>query len=635
MDAPGRISACGYGLATSVGAFLTLLAITCLLAHPGPAREDTGGQKPEQSEVSSHETSLTFQLRAERNLVVVRVVVRDSQGRVLSNLGKEDFTLFDDGKSQVISSFSVEQPSALPAAGAPPAKKEVTPASAAEAPAAPRVAQRFVALYFDDLHMAMQDVAQSRAAADRYIASALTSEDRVAIFTSSGVGELDFTDDRAKLHAALLDLQPRSRTLPTANSCPEIGEYQAYLMAVRNEVNATQIALSEAVNCICGMDPQGISAVANLSGGVSAAPGAIAPGTKPTTGSSASTCTDQAYRTADVEARRVWALGDQQSTDALAKLSHLVRRLAAMPGQRNLVLVSSGFLAATHQPEVEEVIDRALRSSVVINAVDAHGLYTYIPHEGNPIPGNMSLPFFPGVETRKLGIEQQGLTTVREVLSTLTAATGGTFFTNNNDLDAGFRNVGTLPEAYYVLTFTPSNLKMDGKFHTLKVRVNSSEPLTIQARRGYFAPRSFADPAAKEKEEIQEAVFSRDELHELPVEVNTRFFKINSGAARLSVLTRLDLRPVRFRKDKEQGRNLNTVKFVTVLFDRDGKYVNAKEKTIEFHLRDESLEKLAQLGITSRADFDLKPGTYMVREVVRDAEGGQISGLTRTVEIPY
>jgi hypothetical protein len=36
-----------------------------------------------------------------------------------------------------------------------------------------------------------------------------------------------------------------------------------------------------------------------------------------------------------------------------------------------------------------------------------------------------------------------------------------------------------------------------------------------------------------------------------------------------------------------------------------------------------------------RTNFDVKPGTYLVREVVRDSESGEISGLNRTVEIPY
>ena len=48
-----------------------------------------------------------------------------------------------------------------------------------------------------------------------------------------------------------------------------------------------------------------------------------------------------------------------------------------------------------------------------------------------------------------------------------------------------------------------------------------------------------------------------------------------------------------------------------------------------------SLEKLVQSGITAKMVFDVKAGTYMVRQVVRDAEGARISALNRTVEIPY
>src|SRR5579872_1359127 len=49
--------------------------------------------------------SQPFQLHVESNLVVVRVVVRDSQGRPLTNLKKENFSLFDNGEQQTISQF--------------------------------------------------------------------------------------------------------------------------------------------------------------------------------------------------------------------------------------------------------------------------------------------------------------------------------------------------------------------------------------------------------------------------------------------------------------------------------------------------------------------------------------------------
>src|ERR1022692_2103932 len=67
-------------------------------------------------------------------------------------------------------------------------------------PPPPPVPQRFVALYFDDLHVDFGAVQQPRDAAWRYISTALRPEDRVAIFTSSNQVGIDFTDDRAKLH---------------------------------------------------------------------------------------------------------------------------------------------------------------------------------------------------------------------------------------------------------------------------------------------------------------------------------------------------------------------------------------------------------------------------------------------------
>ncbi|HTQ59076.1 MAG TPA: hypothetical protein VMI32_02565, partial [Candidatus Solibacter sp.] len=56
----------------------------------------------------AHDSPATFKVRV--NLVLVRVVVRDTDGKVVTNLKKEDFQLSDNRKPQVISSFSVETP---------------------------------------------------------------------------------------------------------------------------------------------------------------------------------------------------------------------------------------------------------------------------------------------------------------------------------------------------------------------------------------------------------------------------------------------------------------------------------------------------------------------------------------------
>jgi hypothetical protein len=122
-------------------------------------------------------------------------------------------------------------------------------------------------------------------------------------------------------------------------------------------------------------------------------------------------------------------------------------------------------------------------------------------------------------------------------------------------------------------------------------------------------------------------------LNGLPVDLHTQFFKMNDHAVRLSVVAHMDLRLVRFRK--QAGRNVNNLTLVTALFDRDGKYLMAKEKTIQFHLLDSTLDRLSHSGISTRTTFEVPPGMDLIREVVRDSEDERVSGLNRTVEFPF
>src|SRR5467141_185634 len=94
-----------------------LSAQTPVAAAPpqdAPAKTDSTTKPPPapaagpNEEVSSRDTLTTFKVRV--NLVLVRVVVRDQQGMIVSNLKKEDFQLYDNRKLQTISSFSVETP---------------------------------------------------------------------------------------------------------------------------------------------------------------------------------------------------------------------------------------------------------------------------------------------------------------------------------------------------------------------------------------------------------------------------------------------------------------------------------------------------------------------------------------------
>ena len=209
--------------------------------------------------------------------------------------------------------------------------------------------------------------------------------------------------------------------------------------------------------------------------------------------------------------------------------------------------------------------------------------------------------------------------------------TGGVFFHNSNDYDEGFLRVAETPEYSYVLAFAPQNLKLDGSFHTLKVTLKTPQKLSLQARRGYYAPKNFASPEEQAKQEIEDATFSKEELHNLPVNLHTQFFKAGDEDAKLVVLAHVDVRHLRFRK--AEGRNDNTLTCVSALFNRNGSFLQGMEKIVTLHLKDETLAHKLASGLTLKTSFDVKPGSYLVRLVVRDTEGQLMSAENGTVEI--
>ena len=210
--------------------------------------------------------------------------------------------------------------------------------------------------------------------------------------------------------------------------------------------------------------------------------------------------------------------------------------------------------------------------------------------------------------------------------------TGGTFFHNRNDLDEGLRQAVAAPPLSYLLGFSPQNMKVDGRFHGLKVSLTSKQKYSIQARNGYYAPKTVANPVEAAKQEIQEAIFSQEELHDVPVDLQTQFFKMDATSARLSVLTHFDVKGIHFRK--AEGRNADVLTIATAIFDDNGNFVAGGEKTVQMKLLDTTYNRLSRSGLTLKSSYDVKPGSYMVRLVVRDGEGSQMAARNGAVVIP-
>lgn len=394
----------------------------------------------------------TIQVNVER--VLIPVVVRDKQGHALEGLTAEDFQVFDNDKPRAVAHFAAEKRGAEAGNALAGPASAVAPAAVVAAPQAAALPRRVTVFVFDDMHMSEEETANARNAGNHALAGALTGADVAAVVSISGKTNSGLTRDRAKLLQALAGLEPRSLYRVDTADCPKIDYYQADLILNKRDYGATQDAVRKVFNCNPGLDAARDGAVAQAQ--------------------------------AESAARRALSMGEQDVQATFATISEVVRRMAALPGQHTMIVVSSGFLPVEQQARIAEsrLMDLAAQSNVTISALDARGLYTngWTASEHGPALAGPSLLQNSDYKNSALKLAEDGM-------AELADGTGGRFFHNSNDLDAGLRDLAETPETVYVLELSLEGVKPDGGYHRLKVKVNR-EGVELQARRGYFAPKA-------------------------------------------------------------------------------------------------------------------------------------------------
>jgi VWFA-related protein len=559
-------------------------------ASPSPA-QDPEKKSENKQELSMQDTGPTFKVRV--NLVQVRAVVRDSSNKPVENLRREDFLLYDQGKLQGITTFNVETTNTRKAKSEAAAKTQENGVEKSS-DATLSLPERFVALVFDDAHLTMEDANFSRVSAGKFLDS-ISPNDRVAIYTTSGQITQEFTSDKEALKKTLLGILPRALMDSGRTECPDVSHYMADQIENQRNDQVFAVVVEETIQCQFNGDRSKIAFAQSIARGAS---------------------------------MRALNAGDTENNFTYRHLEDILRRLSGMPGERVMLMVSPGFQLASQYLDEMGIIDRANRANVVINTLDARGLYT--PEVLGDISRRNGDTLKTGGYKTTYRVAAQSEAT--NVLRDFAYGTGGTYFGNSNDLAGGLRVAGTAPETSYVLGFSPQNQKMDGRYHTIKVSLAGKQKYSIQARRGYYAPKKVNDPLELAKAEIQEAVFSQEEIGDLPLELQTQYFKTEQ-AARLSVVSHLGMKSIHFRK--ADGRNVDNLTMATAIFDENGNYVTGGEKILEMKLRDTTYERMSRTGLTVKSSFDVKPGRYLVRQVVRDSEGAQMAARNGAVEIPY
>lgn len=486
-------------------------------------------------------------LRTEVRVVEIPVVVRDERLRAVGGLIRDDFEIYDNGKKQAITSFSVQSFAPHGEAADAAATKDAT-------------RPRFLALCFDDLHLLPDGLERAKDAAKRFVRTSLAPGDRVVVVRTSRSEDSQFTADVPTLVAQIANVTAFLQGInDDSERCPAHFEpYEAYKIAANRDPGGQVLKekLAECRGCY-----------------------------------GFSTCNEGMITSA---ASAIWAHVRSSTVSSLGVIQGLVDGMKQLPGQRIVLLTSGGFLTGTLEADVNRLMDRARRAEVVIDGLDARGLYL-----------NASA----GMAYDGMGI--------------LASGTGGTFFHNNNDMERGFRELGMVPESSYVLGFAPPGAA-DGSFHKLKVRLTVRKGYSVEARLGYTAVP--ADDYSKISKLDGEAMGS-DTIADLPASFTWEQWK----GPNIAVIAHLDIGRLHFRP--WQGRRTQQLSIVAIVRDSHGGLVAGKRSVLRLSFREETFAQFAKTGFTTAMIIKAPPGRYSVRVVAEDAMEGKLAAASGEVEI--
>jgi VWFA-related protein len=457
-------------------------------------------------------------LKTATTAITVDVVVRDQRGRPVTDLGRTDFQLLEDGVPQQIGDMTLVADSPQPVAKS--ADANVRPGTAAPSggsPAAPAPAPTFVALVFDRLSPEARALAHKGA-----LTSIETSgpQDFTGVFLSdlSLVTIQTYTTDRALARKAIDRVASRAT-----------GNFDRVRIGPRGFGDPDP-----------GTPPTaGVESEGRTPNSDPASTRTVDPGATPSMMLVA--MARRMERAFEARAR------DEQGHATINSLMAVISGLGELPGRKSVIFFAEALAIPPNVlSQFQSVVATANRLNVSVYSVDAAGLRV---HSGQSetarrinATGAQALQRDPDKPEGKLmdalELNEDNLRRDPAVsLRLLADQTGGFLINNTNDLAPGLRRIDEDRRFHYLLTYSPSNSDFRGEWRRIAVKVPGRN-VTVRARSGYLAVRSPGNLPLLTYEGPALAALERTPLpSQVPVRAGAFVFPQSRAAeARLAVL---------------------------------------------------------------------------------------------------
>jgi VWFA-related protein len=560
--------------------------------------------------------------------VVLDIVVRDRQGRLLRDLKPSEFEVYEDGVRQRVDSFFVVSKGAeadTPPAAAHPAAaplREPDAAPAAEAEREPSSSEPTVlAFVFDRLSAQGRNLAEKAALA--YLTRGRRTDDLVGVFSIDLALHTiqPFTSDPALIRDAV----NRAARLASAASTSSRGKGRELLELDRATEQAAAVASRAPV------------------GGQAAA--AATRNVGQTLGAGAAAAATMAEITLNMLRSFESLERDQQGFASTNGLLAVVRGLQKVPGRKTVVLFSEGLaIPAAVQAHFSSVVHSANRANVTIYAMDAGGLRAESPTEET----RREIEAAADQRLRLLGKEDTAGALIRELernedllrlnphsgLGQLADQTGGFLIRDTNDAAAAFRQIGQDMRFHYVLGYTPSNQDYDGRFRTVAVKVRRPGA-DVHSRKGYFAVHPGESSPLLAYEAPAVALLDHaSRVDRFPIRAAGLSFPEKGRPGLVPVLVEVPGSAITYAPEKEKedyGADLAVVVRVKNEYQQE---IQRLSQHYVLSAAEKHLEAARKGDILFYRETDLPPGHFTLEAVAYDAVAYRASIRTFAVDVP-